>query len=200
MRSPLGKYSNHIHFKFKGFNFLLHMLCIPQSFTMALLSIPFPRNGEAVLLEIYFQSLSSTTYYITSPFLKSSSCFLTSTVLNFQGFFFSSSSYSTCNIWKFPGQGSNKSHSCQPALQPHQHWIRATSGTYAVAQGLNTSSWTLGQGLKPMSHSGTVFTPTKSCLNSVLWHFLLSLALFLHSSIHPLSHIQLLLQAFGIIP
>ena len=88
MRSPLGKYSNHIHFRFKGFNFLLHMLCIPQSFTMALLSIPFPRNGEAVLLEIYFQSLSSTTYYITSPFLKSSSCFLTSTVLNFQGFFF----------------------------------------------------------------------------------------------------------------
>ena len=30
---------------------------------------------------------------------------------------------STCSIWRFPGEGSNRSCSCQPTPQPQQHGI-----------------------------------------------------------------------------
>ena len=39
----------------------------------------------------------------------------------------------SCGIWKFPGQGSNQSYSCQPTPQPHQ--IQAMSVTDTTARG-----------------------------------------------------------------
>ena len=39
----------------------------------------------------------------------------------------------THSIWRFPGQGSNGSSSCQPEPQPQQHWIQAVSETYTTA-------------------------------------------------------------------
>ena len=39
----------------------------------------------------------------------------------------------TCGIWKFPGQGSNWSCSCQLTPQPQQLRIQATSVSYATA-------------------------------------------------------------------
>ena len=38
-------------------------------------------------------------------------------------------------VWKFPGQGSDRSYSCQPTPQSQQHWILATSATYTTAHG-----------------------------------------------------------------
>ena len=38
-----------------------------------------------------------------------------------------------CGKWKFLGHGSNWSCSCQPTPQPLEHWIWATSATYATA-------------------------------------------------------------------
>ena len=40
-----------------------------------------------------------------------------------------------CGTWKFPGQGSNWSCSCQLTLQPQQCRIQATSVTYTMAHG-----------------------------------------------------------------
>ena len=37
-----------------------------------------------------------------------------------------------CSIWKFPGQGSNRSYSCQPTPQPQQQRIQAASVTYTT--------------------------------------------------------------------
>ena len=47
----------------------------------------------------------------------------------------------TCSIWRFPGQGLNRSYSCQPIPQPQQHRIQATSATYTTVHG-NTRSLT----------------------------------------------------------
>ena len=44
-------------------------------------------------------------------------------------------------IWKFPGQGSNRSCSCRRIPQPRQHGIQAASETYTTAHG-NTRSLT----------------------------------------------------------
>ena len=56
----------------------------------------------------------------------------------------------TRDIWKFPGQGSNRSCSCQPTPQPQQRRIRGTSAnditTRGNARSLNTER---GQGLNP---------------------------------------------------
>ena len=41
----------------------------------------------------------------------------------------------TCNIWRFPGQGSNRSCSHQAKPQPQQGSIRAASTTYTTANG-----------------------------------------------------------------
>ena len=38
-------------------------------------------------------------------------------------------------IWKVPGQGPSRSHSCQPIPQPQRPQIQATSATYTTAQG-----------------------------------------------------------------
>ena len=54
-------------------------------------------------------------------------------------------------IWRFPGQGCNGSHCCQPTTpQPQQRRIRATSATYTTAQG-NARSLThqARPGIKP---------------------------------------------------
>ena len=48
----------------------------------------------------------------------------------------------TCGIWKFPGQGSNWSCSCQPTPQPQQCSIWAVSVTNTVAHG-NAGFFTL---------------------------------------------------------
>ena len=48
-------------------------------------------------------------------------------VLSFQG--------QICGMWKFPGQRSNRSCSCQPTPQPQQLRIQATSATYTTAHG-----------------------------------------------------------------
>ena len=48
--------------------------------------------------------------------------------------FFSFSFYSlTHGLWKFPGQGLNRSCSCRPTPQPQQCRIRASSATYTTA-------------------------------------------------------------------
>ena len=44
------------------------------------------------------------------------------------------------SIWKFPGEGSDWSCSCQPTPQLQQHQIRATSVIYTTAHG-NAGSW-----------------------------------------------------------
>ena len=48
-------------------------------------------------------------------------------------FFFFSFYGRTQGIWKFPGQESNWSYSCQPTTQPQQRSIRAASVTYTTA-------------------------------------------------------------------
>ena len=49
-------------------------------------------------------------------------------------FFFFFSFYSrTCSIWKFPGQGLNRSCSCWPTPQPEECRIPATSAPYTTA-------------------------------------------------------------------
>ena len=50
-------------------------------------------------------------------------------------FIFAISLGHSCGIWRFPGQGSNRSYSCWPVPQPQQHEILAVSSTYTTAQG-----------------------------------------------------------------
>ena len=38
-------------------------------------------------------------------------------------------------IWRFPGQGSIRSHSRRPTPEPQQRRIRVTSATYTTAHG-----------------------------------------------------------------
>ena len=58
----------------------------------------------------------------------------------------------TCGIWKFPGQESNWSCSCQPTPQPQQRGIQTTSAAYTAAHG-NTGSLThrARSGIEPAS-------------------------------------------------
>ena len=82
-------------------------------------------------------------------------------------FFFFPFSFQGCThgIWKFLGQGSNKSCSCQPIPQPRG--ILAASTTYTVAcsnagslthggrpEIKPTFSWVLVKCLNPLSHTG----------------------------------------------
>ena len=75
----------------------------------------------------------------------------------------------TCSIWKFPGLGSNQSHSCRPTPQPQQCQIPDSSATYAAAcsntrssthwvrPGIEpTSSWTLCWVLTCWTTDGTL--------------------------------------------
>ena len=62
----------------------------------------------------------------------------------------------TCGIWKFPGQASNQSCSCQPMSQPQQHQIQATSATYATACD-NTGSLT--HSVRPEIKPSSSLTP-----------------------------------------
>ena len=73
----------------------------------------------------------------TKLFMSRSGCFW----LFFLFFFFFPFYSHTRGIWKFPGQGSNRSYSCWPTPQPQQHQIQAESVTYATAHG-NTGSLT----------------------------------------------------------
>ena len=41
----------------------------------------------------------------------------------------------TCSIWRFPGQGSNWSCTCQPTPQPQQRRTGSTFATYTTAHG-----------------------------------------------------------------
>ena len=41
----------------------------------------------------------------------------------------------TCGIWRFSGEGSNRSYCCWPTPQPQPHQIRDTSATYTTAHG-----------------------------------------------------------------
>ena len=72
-------------------------------------------------------------------------------------FFFSSFYGHTCDIWTFPGQGSNQNCSCRPTpqLQQQQHWMWAASVTYAIAcsnaRSL-TTEWGQGSNLNPYGH------------------------------------------------
>ena len=65
--------------------------------------------------------------------------FLFFSFLFFSFLFFSFQGH-RCSIWKFPGWGSNWSHSCWPTPQPQQCQIQAASVAYATAQG-NTGSF-----------------------------------------------------------
>ena len=84
-------------------------------------------------------------------------------------FFFLSFSFHrrTCSIWRFPGQGSNQSCSCQPMSEPWQHRIWAASANYATAYSNDgslthwarpeiepTSSWRLRWVLNLGRHEG----------------------------------------------
>ena len=76
----------------------------------------------------------------------------------------------TCGIWKFPGEGSNQSCSCQPTPQPRQ--IKAVSVTYTRSL---QQCWMLNplskardgthilmdtsQILNPLSHDRNSWTP-----------------------------------------
>ena len=55
-------------------------------------------------------------------------------------------------VWKFPGEGSKRSYSCQPMPQPQQCQIQATVAVHTVARG-NTRSLTHceGPGIEPAS-------------------------------------------------
>ena len=56
----------------------------------------------------------------------------------------------SCSIWKFPGQGSNRSYNCHSTPQPQKCQIWATSATYTTACG-NARSLThwVGPGIEP---------------------------------------------------
>ena len=58
----------------------------------------------------------------------------------------------TRGLWRFPGQGSNRSCSCRPTPQPQQSGIRAASATYPAVHG-NTGPLTHGAspGVEPVS-------------------------------------------------
>ena len=83
--------------------------------------------------------------------------FLLSLSLSLCLFFFCFYNRTFCT-WKFPGSGVELELHLQPTPQPQQHWIRATSATYATAWG-NTRSLThwLRPGIKPAS-------PLRQCL------------------------------------
>ena len=87
---------------------------------------------------------SATTTFVNSGYAAYTSLTL---ILFFNG--------CTCDIWKFPGQGSNWSCSCRPAPQPQQHWIRAAYVSYTAACG-NSESLThwVRPGIKPTSSQG----------------------------------------------
>ena len=65
-------------------------------------------------------------------------------------FFFFSFQDCTCSIWKFPDQGSNQSCSFQPATQPQQCGIWASSLTCTTAHSKARSQWA-GPGIEPAS-------------------------------------------------
>jgi len=63
----------------------------------------------------------------------------------------------TCGIWKFPGQGSNWSCSCQPTPQRQQQGIRATFAMYTTAHGnAGFSTHRAGPGIKHASSGSLV--------------------------------------------
>ena len=93
-------------------------------------------------------------------------------------FFFLSFEGCTHSIWKFPGEGLNRSCSCWPTPQPQQHGIWATSATYTTAHG-NMGFLTPGArpGIEPMSswiligfvnHWTTTGTPLSFFLDAFL--------------------------------
>ena len=79
-------------------------------------------------------------------------------------------------IWRFPGQGSNQSFSCQPMPQPQQRRIQAVSATYTTAHGnarslthwarpgiIPATSWFL---VRFINQWATAKTPRNSSLES----------------------------------
>ena len=70
--------------------------------------------------------------------------------LSFFLFFFLVGGGCSCSIWKFPGQGSNRSYNCHSTPQPQKCQIWATSATYTTACG-NARSLThwVGPGIEP---------------------------------------------------
>ena len=126
---------------------------------------------QKLFAKINFKGKSHSTF---SPFPRFTSC-----LVQTNGFFFFLSFWGCpCCIWKFPGQGSNRSCSCQLKPQPQQRGIWASSVNYTTAHG-NTGSLThwLRPGIKPhiLMDTGqicfcctTMGTPTNSLLNGIV--------------------------------
>ena len=84
------------------------------SFQIMIFSRQKPRSGLLDHTVVQFQFFEEALYCYFFFFL-------------FQG--------CTCGIWKFPGQGSNQSCSCQPTPLPQQCGIQTMSVTYSTAHG-----------------------------------------------------------------
>ena len=70
----------------------------------------------SIVTFIYCNNFYTFFQFFFSPFL-----FFFLNFFSFQG--------QTCSIWKFPGEESNWSCSCQPTAQPQQRQIRASSAS-----------------------------------------------------------------------
>ena len=86
----------------------------------------------------------------------------------------------THSIWRFPGQGLNRSCSCRPTPQPQQHGVWAATATYTTAHS-NTGCLThwVVPGIEPASswilvgfvnHWATVGTPVSSHFETRKWN------------------------------
>ena len=60
------------------------------------------------------------------------SIFLLALICEGSSFYTSLSMLVTCGLWKFPGEGANRSCSCRPVPQPWQCWIWAASATFSA--------------------------------------------------------------------
>ena len=95
----------------------------------------------------------------------------------------------TRGIWRFPGQGSNRSCSHQPTPEPQQRGIRAASATYTTAHG-NAGSlahWARA-GTEPatswflvgfVNHCATTGTPVSILVHVFLITYLFLLGMYL---------------------
>ena len=97
----------------------------------------YTKNGNQLYLCLLCGTYNSLTLLIFVSCLHP--ICVTSSYLEFNSFFCCFLGRS-CGIRRFPGQGSNRSCSRWPTLEPQQRWIRTVSATYTTAHGNAGSS------------------------------------------------------------
>ena len=86
-----------------------------------------------IVFNTEFTSLMFFLFQIEHLTLEISPSYISFFLLYFLFFIFFAFQARTHGIWRFPGWGSNWSHSCWPMQQPQQHHIQAIPATYTTA-------------------------------------------------------------------